>query len=287
MRTIILIIAVAGAYLLMRGWPEGPGLLLRCCLAVGALVAGLAIWGYRGKKFSHHPRMASLRKATWLDYLSLGIAIVFAEACFVVFTSTLAGPAQNFAYMVHDGIAEINDDNGSLEENANFDDIPTFGGDRSGPWNFKKNLERDLPQQSNHKPSNKPEVFIELENEADTRLLLISRVYLSSFAFSQFNGISWSAPPSPRTKLQSPIRFSQEANNQRTIRHRVYHAVNPTGQNLFTSLHGSVSADVNELTKLAESIHLLPGAEDINIGYSYIATSRPVQFRVNFCFQLR
>lgn len=279
MRTLLLIIAVAGAYMFLRGWPDGPGLLLRSCLAVATVVAGLVVWGSRREKSHARKRMSSLRKATLLDYFSLGIVIVFVEACFVVFTSTLAQPAQNFALIVHDGIAEMNNPNRSEEENA--DDLntePTFGGDQSGPWIFKKNLERDLPKQSNHKPTNKPEAFVELANDEDVQTLLNSRIYLSSFAFSQFNGTSWSAAPSARTVLRAPIRFSQEANDRPIIRHRVYHTANPTGQNVFTALHGNLSTDVSELTRLAESVFLLPEPESIDSGYAYNATSQPILF---------
>lgn len=283
MRSLTLIVAVAGAYALLRGWPDGPGLLLRACLAVATLVAGLAYWGSRGKKSKSPARMFSLRRATLLDYLSLGVAIVFTEACFVVFTSTLAGPAQDFALTVHEGVTGISEGEGAGGEGVseNTEGDPSFEGERSGPWIFKRNLERDLPKQSNHKPSNKPEVFVELENSADATALLTSRIHLRAFAFSQFNGDSWSAAPMARSVIEEPIQFTQSASltgGIRAIRHRVYHAVNPTGQNVFTALHGALSTDVSALTKLAESVYLLPDPEDKNSGYSYMAESRPVHF---------
>ena len=265
--------------MLLRGWSGGPGLILRACLAVATVVAGLAVWGTGGKKSNKRTRMSSLRKATLLDYFSLGIVVVFIEACFVVFTSTLAQPAQNFAYLVHDGIAEINTPSGEGAGGSDdYGDGPEFGGERSGPWIFKKNLERDLPQQSNLKPTNKPEAFVEVASDDDVAALLDSRVYLSSFAFSQFNGTAWAAPPSTRSVQKAPIRFSQTASNRPSIRHRVFHAVNPTGQNVFTALHGALTTDVSALTRLAESVYLLPDAEDTSNGYEYTATSQPLLF---------
>ena len=57
----------------LRGWPDGPGLLLRSCLAVATVVAGLVVWGSRREKSHARKRMSSLRKATLLDYFSLGM----------------------------------------------------------------------------------------------------------------------------------------------------------------------------------------------------------------------
>ncbi len=274
MRILFLIIAIAGAYLLLRGWPDGPGLLLRSCLAVAAVVGGLAVWGMGKHQSNQSTCMASLRKASLLDYFSLGLVIVFIEACFVVFISTLAQPAQSFAVMVHDHVAKINDDQSSGTKDFNAD--LTFSGDGSGPWIFKNNLERDLPQQSNHQLTNKPEAFVELASDDDVQVLLNSRIYLSSFAFSQFNGTAWSAAPRARTVQKAPIRFAEQAKDRPAIRHRVYHAVNPTGQNVFTALHGAITTDASTLTRLAESVYLLPEAENTNAGYSYSAISQPL-----------
>ncbi|BDS06958.1 hypothetical protein NT6N_19980 [Oceaniferula spumae] len=280
MRSLTLIVAVAGAYALLRGWPGGPGLLLRSCLAVATLVAGLAIWGTRRKGEVRRARMFSLRKATLLDYFSLGAAIVFTEACFVALTSTLAGPAQEFALVVKERVSGIELEAGGTGNGAsgNGEDLK-FDGQQSGPWIFKPNtLERDLPKRSNHKPSNKPEVFVELENAEDAAKLLHSRIHLRAFAFSQFNGSSWSAAPTARTRLLAPIQFPNrtESNESEVIRHRVYHAANPTGQNVFTALHGAVSTDISELTQLAESLYLLPVSDDPTAGYNYIASSKPI-----------
>lgn len=279
MRSFALITAVAGAYALLRGWPGGPAPLLRSCLAVAALAAGLAFWGGRRKSSPPRPRMASLRRATPLDYLGLGAAVVFIEACFVVFTSSLAGPAGDVALALREraGAAGPGQDGGA--RHGNTPGSPDFDGQRSGPWIFKPNLERDLPKQSNHKPGNNPEVFVELENAADTKALLATRIHLRAFAFSRFNGSAWMAAPAPRTQLLAPIRFPAPAEPpppRPAVRHRVYHGVNPTGQNVFTALQGARSTDVSELTRLAESVYLLPAARDAKSGYSYTAASTPV-----------
>ena len=277
MRTLLLIISIAGAYVLLHGWSSGPGLILRASLAGAVIVAGLILWGTGRKASTRCRRMASLKKATLLDYCSLGMIILFIAACFVVFTSTLAQPAQKFAYLIHDSITGIdNNERMSGDHTRDIGDGSTLGQDHAGPWIFKKNLERDLPQQSNIKPTNKPEAFLEITNHHDATSLLDSRIYLSTFAFSQFNGTSWSALPSPRTIQEAPVRFPKIISELPSIPHRIYHAANPTGQNVFTSLQGAVTTDVQTLTKLAESIYLLPDNLDTGNGYDYYATSQPV-----------
>ncbi len=275
MRTLILLIAVAGAYTLLRGWQGSPGMLLRACLAVATLVAGLAYWS-TGKR-NGLPRMFCLRRTSWLDYLSMGAAIIFTEACFVVITSTLAAPAQELADAFHGNVPHPT----SAEGEKNNNSSPQFDGQTSGNWLFNKSLERNLPPNSNHKPSNKPEVFVELENSADATRMLNSRVHLRAFAMSRFNGIAWSAARTAAAKLEAPVTFPRNDHSRITsepIKHRIYHAENPTGQNVLTVFQGVVSSDVPSLTRISDAIYLLPPNTDANSGYEYSATSRPVEF---------
>ncbi|MBT8043415.1 MAG: transglutaminase domain-containing protein [Verrucomicrobiae bacterium] len=278
MRSLTLVIATAGAYALLRGWDGAPTLLLRACFAVATLVVGFAVWGIRRNPAT--PRMFSLRRATWLDYLALGSMIIFTEACFVALTSMMAAPAQmlvdNFRYVVEDPAKPAADGTGG----GGTDGDVQFDGNRSGDWKFSKKLNRPLPPNSNLKPSTKPEVFIELENSEDTNDLFNSRIHLRSFAFSRFNGIAWSAKRTTSTRIEAPITFPVPAKleDRKTFRYRVYHSVSRSGQNLFTSLHGVRSTDSLELSQLAESIYLLPEVNDPRDGYTYTATSSPVHF---------
>ena len=278
MRSLTLIVAVAGAYALLRGWEGSPSMLLRSCLAVATLVAGLAFWGIR--KDSSQPRMFSLRSATWLDYLSLGAAVIFIEACFVVLTSSLAAPTQEIMMSIRETVSDPNKAGGQGDGTDGNENDVQFDGQRSGDWKFNRQLERDLPPNSNHKPSAKPEVFVELENAVDATNLFNSRIHLRSFAFTRFDGVSWSAVKTPKNQLQAPITFSPSSKlgNKSGIRHRIYHTTNPTGQNLFTSLHGTRGTSLPELTQLTESIYLLPEASNPRDGYNYTATSHPVHF---------
>ena len=274
-RSLTLIIAVVGAYSLLRGWSGAPTLLMRSCLAVATLVAGFVFWGVR--RDDQHHRMISLRRATWIDYLSLGATIVFTEACFVVLTSTLAAPSQKWATSFHEVI--MTED---LEHSENGEDVD-FSGRNPGNWLFKSNLERNLPKRSNHKPGNKPEVFIQLEHADDAVALLNSRIHLRAFCFSRFDGTTWSAIPTQRNVIKAPITFPQtpkmmERGKEKSIQHRIYHGANPTGQNVFTVLSGVTHTDLSSLTQLSDDIYLLPELADHAEGYNYGASSIPIHF---------
>lgn len=270
-----------GAYSLLRGWSGAPSLLMRSCFAVATLVAGLVFWGIR--RDARHLRMFSLRRATWIDYLTLGAAVLLAEAFFVVLTSTLAAPVQRVAASFHESVmmndGDDEDGGGRDGDGADID----FSGEKSGNWLFKPNLERSLPKRSNHKPSNKPEVFIQLENADDASALLRSRIHLRAFCFSEFDGTTWSAIPIQPRAIKAPITFPipervQAATGRGAISHRIYHGANPMGQNIFTVLSGVGSTDLLSLTRLAEGIYKLPELIDHAGGYNYSATSSPVHF---------
>jgi len=223
--------------------------------------------------------MSSLRRATWLDYLTLGVAVVFTEACFVVLTSTLAAPIQEAVTVVHVELFMNGDEHEGAKEGGGVD----FSGNKPGNWLFRPNLERNLPKRSNHKPGNKPEVFVKLENSADATALLNSRIHLRAFCFSRFDGEKWSAIPIPRREMKEPIRFVQDIGPRETvefkmIRHHIFHGLNPTGQNMFTSLSGVVNTNIPSLTQLGEDIYLLPELADREGGYDYRASSRPIHF---------
>ena len=276
MRTIILLIAIAGSYILLRGWEGAPGILMRSCLAVTTLVAGLAFWSVR--KSHQTSRMFCLRKATWLDYISLGAAIIFTESCFVVLTSTMAAPTQRLAEVFYTNITAADINNTQPKDHGNS----ISHGETSGNWLFNNSLKRHLPPSSNHKPSSKPEVFIELETDSDTKRLLSSRVHVRAFTMSHFNGTAWSASRTQTTQLQAPIKFTRTNHNLITtqpIKHLIYHAANPTGQNVFTSLQGAISSDINKLTRISDAIYLLPPPEDKTSGYKYSATSNPINLK--------
>ncbi|MGB0774230.1 MAG: transglutaminase-like domain-containing protein [Akkermansiaceae bacterium] len=280
MRSIILALFVAAAYAMLRGWEGAPPLLLRSAIAVAILLIGFCV--RRKKKSSGEPEMSPLRKASWADYLALVSAIVVAEFLLVTITSTMASPLENMALTIKDYTAGLNQRDGegvgSGGNNRNGD--VKMDGHTSGKWLFSKNLERQLPQNSSHKPTNKPEVFVEVESRADALALMKSRLHLRSFAFSKFDGTRWSAMPlaNKKTKqLTRPISFPTPPAII-SFRHTIYQPYNETGQNVFCALHGCSETDLRSLTQVSDALFLLPPLADQTNGYTYSASSTPLHF---------
>lgn len=277
LRNVALMVAMAGAYWLLRGWAGSPGLLMRSCLAVGLLVVGLALWG--GQHDRGCQRLVCMRRARWSDYLMLGSALVLAEVCFVVLTAVLAAPAQQWV----DGMMELQEDGQGEGGSGEAGDEVDFNAPESGDWLFRPNLERQLSIRSRSKPGNQPEVFMRLKSEQDVSRLMRGRLHVRSFAFGRFDGWRWSAAPFEQKERESPIRFVSDLDRGlpgagEAIEHRMYLASNPTGQNMFTALPGVESTDLRRLTQLSATIHQLPDLEDETEGYNYLARSTPLHW---------
>ena len=224
--------------------------------------------------------------------------MVFAEVLFVVLTGIMVGPSQGVADDAASAFHEVVLGESSEVEDGEVEDGEVEGGQDgapegdlnfsdsgSGNWLFKPNLERSLPRRSHHQPGNKPQIFLKLDRAEDAMKLLNSRVHLRSFAFSRFNGVSWSAIPALRRELAAPITFASSASDHEAdgelgnlVSYRVYQGVNSTGQNVFSALHGAVSSDISRLTQVSDSILLLPKLVNEMDGYSYKVSSRPVHF---------
>ncbi|MBT8038180.1 MAG: DUF3488 and transglutaminase-like domain-containing protein [Verrucomicrobiae bacterium] len=271
MRSLTLIVAAASAYALLRGWPGAPDLVPRACLAVAILLVGVAFWG--GRRDTVTPRMWSLRRAKVMDYLTLAAAIVFTEASLVVITSTLAAPVDALVVAFESPFASVRQSGGV----GRRDRDRSAGVRVSGLWDFRKDLKVDIRSNDDPKLSNQPEVFMKIVESEDANTLLNSRIYLRSLALSRFNGITWSASPTPRSERKAPITFPRY-NPESSINYRVYHANNPTGNNLFISLHGVTATGVTQLTHLGDAIHRLPELIDDTDGYSYDVTSSPLHW---------
>ena len=237
-----------------------------------------------------------------MDYISLGAAMIFAEVLFVVLTGVLAGPSQRVADDAASTFHEVvwgesseveggEEDGGQEGEpggDLNFSESGSGSAEGLGNWLFKPNLERNLPRRGHRQLGNKPQIFLKLERAEDAMELLNSRVHLRSFAFSRFNGVAWSAVPASRRELAAPITFASPARHARPneadgdlgnpVSYRVYLGANPTGQNVFSALHGAVSSDISHLTQMSEAILLLPKLANEMDGYSYKVSSRPVHF---------
>lgn len=144
-------------------------------------------------------------------------------------------------------------------------------------WLFGDNLQRNIPLNSNHQLSDKPEIFLELATATDNKHLLESGVYLHSFSLSRFNGDGWSAIPFKEETMTQPILF-KESNAKKRIKHRIYQPEKLTSNNIFSSLQGKVSTDALTLKKINPDIYLLAESSKKLNRYQYEASSSPINF---------
>lgn len=274
MRFVVFIVAIVGAYLFLHGWPGAPAALMRACLAVATLVAGLVFWTV--SKSTPGSRMSCSRKANWIDYVALGSLLLAVEILFVGLTNGLAAPAEKLVTRwggQWNNVSLI----GEKDVIAKDESIQTSSGNMLGD-----ELQRNLPKQSDIRPSNKPEVFLELENTEDAQKLLDTRVHLRAFAFSAFDGEAWSAVKQEPEILNEPVIFPQNSLSEeslgRKISYSIHRSSNHSGQNLFVAMPGTLSTSVAPLKQVTESIYMLPSLVDSTDGYNYAVVSKPVHF---------
>ena len=293
LRNLVLIIALVGSYFLIKGWIGAPPLLLRCGLGIITLLVGLGFWKKNTLKYL--PQLKNQRSATISDFFYLVTITLLLTLTLVALTAVLKSPSQQWTHASSKAIQhqlktilkKQPNQSSTTNSDANDDtsesktDTSHMTESDSGKWLFSENLERQLPKQSDHHPSNHPEVFLKLDRSEDAHFLLHSRIHLRSFSFSRFDGESWSAVPMPLITLSSPIRFHQsdKQKNIPSITQHIYLGANPTGQNVFVALSGVSETNLPTLTRLSNAIFLLPKQTNrAEWGYNYTAKSSPIEF---------
>jgi hypothetical protein len=266
MRSLAFIIAVVAAYLLLRGHPERMPVLMRTCVAVLVLVAGLGFWGHRVRP--REGNAASRRVPGWLDYAAIGTAVLALECVFVLFLSAAPAPLEKMAEKIESwwspGAAALRDDDRGA------------GKSRAGNWLWDDHQRRPLPQRTNLKPGNRPEVFLRPADGEAAGQLLKRRIYVGAFALGRYETGAWSIRPVPRESVRAApdgwLRLAGER-SAAAIECEVFHAADHPSGNPLTALQGVVAVEIPELERLDDGLHVLPppGAE----GYDYRTVSRP------------
>jgi hypothetical protein len=266
MRSLCLIVTLVVAYLLLRGQPERMPVLLRTCLAVLALAAGLGWWGRRRRP--QGGTAASRRLPGWLDYLGIGAAVLALECGFVLFLSAVPAPLESAAAAIEVWLRPA----AAAEREQE-----SAGRSAGSRWLWDDYRRRPLPQRTNLKPGTRPEVFLRPEDGDAAARLLASRIYLHAFALGRYEGGAWSmagGPPQPLAAAADGwVRLAPTQSGGEIVC-RIFHATDQPGGQPLTALQGVVAAEVTGLTRLDEGIHLLPPAD--RDGYEYRTASRPV-----------
>lgn len=269
MRSGVMVLVLAVAYGLLRGYPEGLPSVVRVCVAVLVLVAGLGFWGKR--RGGAGELAVSRRSAGWLDYVAIGVTVLALECLFLLFFSAAPERLEGVAERLEAWLAPAAALERDKQQQANQDG-------RKGNWLWDREQRRPLPRRTNYKPGNRPEVFLQPKTEADSDSLLRSRIYVHGFALSRFDEGAWSAFPGLRRRVQAGndgwVRLAEGGVGE-ALSCRVFHGAERGGQNPVTGLQGLVAVNLAEVVELDDGLHLLPQADQDDLGYEYDTISRP------------
>ncbi|MGB6220651.1 MAG: transglutaminase-like domain-containing protein [Haloferula sp.] len=246
--------------------PESWPLVVRACLAVLALVAGIGLWGKRERGGGEVA--TSWRNPGWIDYLAIGAAVLAVECLFLVFFSTAPSPLEAAAARVEvwlrPEVAAARELDSEKNRNA-----------RRGNWLWNDETRRPLPMRTNFKQGNRPEIFLQPSGERDASLMLSSKLYVQAFSLSRFGDAAWTAfpglPEARTAESDGWLRVSPERRGQ-SVSCRVFQGSEKHGQNPLTGLQGLTAARVKSVTALDAGLNLLPKQEG---GFEYDTISKP------------
>jgi hypothetical protein len=278
MRLAIFIINLIIAYILLSGWPESFPVWVRAILALIVVMAAVPL-GDASRKSNRRPKLTSLRAPKWLDYLYIG-AVIFCIELLLLAVFTL-GPETTEE--IHEEVTYwLTDDSKSEETIAGAPEKLSHNG--VGNWLWDNHFRRSHPKQASKSPPNKPEIFMQVSSKFSQASLRKHSIYLRTFALDKFDGDTWSIHQPTKLIIEKPeddtIQISSINGTWRTtlpvLEHTITQAFHNNGQNLLTTLHNTISADIKKLTKVSTDTYVLPHDMKDKISYTYSATSQPL-----------
>lgn len=266
-RLTALCLAGGGAYLLLRGMPEGMPVLVRSCLAVLLLVGGLGVWAAKRAK-DDLPLAKGARKAGVRDYMAMGAGILALECGFLWLLSAAPEPLEDMAILIE----------AKLQPAAAAQRAGNGNAQDSGNWLWSDGKRRTLPQRTNLKPGAKPEVFLKLPQAKDAERLLDRKVYVRAFTLDDFRDGVWSLdggaePQDLEADAQGWIGLGERSDGE--ILHEIFHGKEGGGRDTLTALQGVRAVRLPSLEVVADGMGFLPDVGGA-AGYSYLASSLPV-----------
>ncbi len=275
MRSLLLIISIALGYALLRGWPDAWHPILRVCLAVSALVIAFGIWGRTEKPPTPEARPA--RSPRWLDYLTIGIAVLLVESFFLVFLSAAPAIGEDLADSL-DEVLHPEAFSTLQEKPVDLENIPGNGGDLTtgGNWLFPGLGNRPLNKSANLRPSNRPEIYLFPKTREDARQLLASQRFLRMFTLATYHNGEWtpdSIIPVARRAQGDTVVFLE--NPPSPVTYEISHQGSVSGQTLAVTLPEIASIRVPTLRETAPDTFRLPPVSRGESTYRYEVTSAP------------
>lgn len=278
MRSLALVVSALLGYAFLRGWPDFWHPILRICLAVSVLVVAFALWGRAEKSTAIHATPA--RPPRWLDYLTVGIAVLLVESFFLIFLSTAPATgerlASSFRESLHPEIFAALDQGVTVSDEA-----PSgFGSDANlattGNWLFPGLGKRPLNKSGTLRPSNRPEVYLFPKTESDARRLLASPRFLRMFTLATYEKGEWipdSIIPVAHRGQAGTLVFNDLP--VAPITYEISHQPSALGQTLAVTVPELASADLASLRETAPDSFRLPPLDAGQKVYRYQLASVP------------
>ena len=264
LRLLVLCMAGAGAYVLLKGNPAGMPVLLRACLAVLLLVGGLGWWAARGKA-TDIPVVKGGRKPGLTDFLAIGTGVLALECGFLWLLSAAPRPLENAAMEIE---AKLMPTAAAKRSEA------SDAGNVSGNWLWDEARQRALPRRTNLKPGAKPEVFVRLPKKEDAEALLKKQVYVRAFALDDYRDGIWSMGEVIAEDLEAGedgwIQLGEGKGNG--ILHEVFHGRSASGRDVLTALQGVEAVRLGGLRTAGDGMAFLPDVSGPS-GFEYLASS--------------
>ena len=272
MRSAALFLAVAAGYILLQGSPVSWHPILRVCLAVTALVIGIIIWGKRDKPTSTVAQPA--RPPRWLDYLTVGVALLVVECFFLFVLATVPDKAEILALDLDSHLHPEGYE--TEEESGPGEGAGKSSGDQlsSGNWLWRGKGEIHLQSKGRIRPSNRPEVYLWPKSDKDYKLFNNSQRFLRIFTLATYKKAVWSPLVTvPRTLTAEDGRIALNSKSGRTVEYEISHQENAKGRSLAVTIPTLNSIEIPFLRETAaDTFRLPPIAADKTI-YRYAATS--------------
>lgn len=270
MRSLVFLIATILAYGLFRGIPESWPVALRGALGVMVISLGFVIWSFRR---GGETTVRSVKRISCYDYFAVAAGVLLIECLLLGFLSVAPSPLEKAAAAVE---SWMRPDASARRQQAGGGE----GANNSGNWLWDDAGERKLPQRTNFKPGDQPEVMLEPQTEADRLNMLGMPLYLQAFALSRHEDDGWSAD-SETSEIRLAdndgwLRFDRDRKG-RAVACRVFRSYETLTLTPLTGLQGLIAARVPAAENRGSGMLLVgrPGSADTADGLIYETLSRP------------
>lgn len=146
-----------------------------------------------------------------------------------------------------------------------------------GHWLINRTRMRPLPERTNLKPGNRPEVFV--QPRVDPAAFVDDRLYVHAFALSEFRDGAWRVGGRAAWEIEAGEDGWVSLNPsvpEEWVQCRVYHSAQKDGDNLVLGLQGLAAVEMPRVAEVDQGLHLLPELDEEALGYQYDSRSSPV-----------